>query len=154
MTTNCHNFAISRRDAPEVCQNPSPRKEGVGNAGCLLHPQPRVQSVESTRVVATGTAGSPGAPARNGFNGFLRALPGDRLVVTVACGLRFLSLPGRADKTPLSLTPAPGRQDHTTSPSAATSLVCARSDRSRKNPPCDPIARSTLPRPPHPTPRP
>jgi hypothetical protein len=68
-----HNFAISRRDAPEVCQNPSPRKEGVGNAGCLLHPQPRVQNVESTRVFTTGTAGSPGAPARNGFNGFLRA---------------------------------------------------------------------------------
>jgi hypothetical protein len=27
--------------------------------------------------------GSPGLPARNGFNGFLRALLGDRLVVTI-----------------------------------------------------------------------
>jgi hypothetical protein len=62
-----HNFAISRRDAPEVCQNPSPRKEGVGNAGCLLHPQPRVQNVESTRVVTTVQPDSPGAPARNGL---------------------------------------------------------------------------------------
>src|SRR5258706_13994548 len=50
-------------------------------------------------------------------------LPGDRLVVTVACRLGFC-LPGRARKTSANLTPAPGRQDHTTSPSAATSLVC------------------------------
>jgi hypothetical protein len=26
-----------------------------------------------------GRTGTPGIPARNGFNGFLRALPGDRL---------------------------------------------------------------------------
>jgi len=43
MTTTCES-AISRRDAPESCMDPSPRKtEGVGNAGCPLHPQPRVQ---------------------------------------------------------------------------------------------------------------
>ena len=35
-------FAFSRRDAPEFCIN-LPPKEGVGNAGCPLHPQPRVQ---------------------------------------------------------------------------------------------------------------
>src|SRR3984893_2548686 len=34
-----------------------------------------------------------------------------------------LSKPGRADSTPPNLTPASGRQDHTTSPYAATSLV-------------------------------
>jgi hypothetical protein len=33
--------------------------------------------VERTRVT-TSTPESPGIPARNGFNGFLRALPGDR----------------------------------------------------------------------------
>jgi hypothetical protein len=33
--------------------------------------------VESTRVT-TSTPESPGVPARNGFNGLLRALPGDR----------------------------------------------------------------------------
>ena len=36
-----YNCAFPRRDAPELCINPSP-KEGVGNAGCPLHPQPRV----------------------------------------------------------------------------------------------------------------
>jgi hypothetical protein len=41
----------------------------------------------------------PGISARNGFNGFLRALPGDRLVVTVA--RRYgVSAPGRADMPP------------------------------------------------------
>ncbi len=59
-----------------------PPKEGVGNAGCPLHPQPRVHLVlvERTRVT-TSTPESPGIPARNGFNGFLRALPGDRAVL-------------------------------------------------------------------------
>src|ERR1700675_3465293 len=34
-----------------------------------------------------------------------------------------LSAPGRADSTSANLTPASGRQDHTTSPYAAMSLV-------------------------------
>src|SRR5256884_5372368 len=67
-----------RRDAPEALMKLSP-KEGVGNAGCPLHPRPRVHLVviERTRVT-TSTPESPGIPARNGFNGLLRALPGDR----------------------------------------------------------------------------
>src|SRR5216684_5817271 len=56
--------------------------EGVGNAGCPLHPRPRVHVVlvERTRVTAS-TPGSPGIPARNGFNGLCRALPGDRALL-------------------------------------------------------------------------
>src|SRR5216683_4931679 len=54
---------------------------------------------------------SPGIPARNGFNGFLRALPGDRA---------FLS-PSPAALA-ANLTPASRRQDHTTSPSASKTL--------------------------------
>src|SRR5260370_10316343 len=41
--------AFSRRDAPELCMI-HPPSEGVGNAGCPMHPQPRVRNVESTRV--------------------------------------------------------------------------------------------------------
>jgi hypothetical protein len=38
-----YGFAISRRDASESCKNRSPLKsEGAGNAGCPMHPQPRV----------------------------------------------------------------------------------------------------------------
>src|ERR1700749_751048 len=47
---------------------------------------------------------------RNGFNGFLRALPGDRALLSPS-PLRSLLLK--------NLTPASGRQNHTTSPSAS-----------------------------------
>jgi hypothetical protein len=56
---------------------------------------------------------SPGIPARNGFNGFLRALPGDRAFLSPS-SLRSLLLK--------NLTPASRRQDHTTSPSASKTL--------------------------------
>src|SRR4051794_30944401 len=59
-----------------------------------------------------GHAGFARHSPRNGFNGFLRALPGDRLVVTVVS--RFFTQ---------NLTPASGRQDHTTSPSASVPFV-------------------------------
>src|SRR5882757_7075861 len=36
--------------------------EGVGNAGCPLHPQPRVRSVESTRVFTTVAPEHPAFP--------------------------------------------------------------------------------------------
>jgi hypothetical protein len=46
-----HTFATSPRHAPEPLIN-RPPKEGVGNAGCPLHPRPRVHLVvvERTRV--------------------------------------------------------------------------------------------------------
>src|ERR1700704_2512833 len=74
-------FTPSPRHAPEPLKN-LPPKEGVGNAGCPLHPRPRVHLVvvERTRVT-TSTPESPDVPARNGFNGFLRALPGDRALL-------------------------------------------------------------------------
>ncbi len=109
-----------------------PPKEGVGNAGCPLHPRPRVHLVvvERTRVT-TSTPESPDVPARNGFNGFLRALPGDRALLPPSPTDMFLSKPGWADLNSANLTPASGRQDHTTSPYATTSLVSSPFDRSR-----------------------
>jgi hypothetical protein len=77
-------------------------------------------NVESTGVEATGTPESPGIPARNGFNGLCRALPGDRALLPPSSAKMVLSAPGRADRTPQNLTPASGRQDHTILPSAAT----------------------------------
>jgi hypothetical protein len=54
-------------------------REGVGNAGCSLHPQSHVQNKKAHEVVTTGSPEQSGIPAHNGFNGFLRALLGDRL---------------------------------------------------------------------------
>src|SRR3979490_11586 len=92
MTTK-HTFASSPRHAPEPLKN-LPPKEGVGNAGCPLHPRPRVHLVvvERTRVT-TRTPESPDVPARNGFNGFLRALPGDRACLPPSSTDRFCLSP-------------------------------------------------------------
>src|SRR3977135_4114880 len=120
------------RNAPEALMN-LPPKEGVGNAGCPLHPAAScaLVVVERTRVT-TSTPESPGIPARNGFNGFLRALPGDRALLPPSpCGLKVLSSPVEPNEPPQDLTPASRRQDHTTSPYAATSLVRSLGDRSQ-----------------------
>jgi len=61
---------------------------------------------EHTSVVATGSVGSFRHSPRNGFNGLLRALPGVHdLLVTVI---------GAMQSIVANLTPAKGRQDHTT----------------------------------------
>ena len=57
-------------------------KEGVGNAGCPMHPQPVCKKVHT--VVTTVAPESPGIPARNGFNGLFRALPGDEFVLSAS----------------------------------------------------------------------
>src|ERR1700674_703157 len=68
--------------------------------------------VERTRVSQVTPEITQHSP-RNGFNGFLRALPGDR-----AC------LPPSPPRSLLleNLTPASGRQDHTASPSASHAI--------------------------------
>ena len=53
------------------------------------------------------------------------------MFATVALRIKALSAPGRADQTSANLTPASGRQDHTTSPYAATSLVRSLCNRSQ-----------------------
>src|SRR5450631_1464687 len=72
------SFASPRRDAPESCSYFPPER---GRGECRMPNAPAVSCaivvIERTRVT-TSTPESPGIPARNGFNGFLRALPGDR----------------------------------------------------------------------------
>src|SRR6202171_6449273 len=116
-------------------------KEGVGNAGCPLHPQPRVRFalVKSTRVNEY-----PGITRRS------RALLGDRALLPPSpCGLKVLSSPVEPNEPPQDLTPASRRQDHTTSPSASSAVVLRAANRSRRAiRPALRIARPTLLRPP------
>src|SRR3981189_1863017 len=58
-------------------------------------------------------------------------LPGDRACLPPSSTDMFLSKPGRADLNSANLTPASGRQDHTTSPYATTSLVRSLGNRSQ-----------------------
>src|SRR5712664_3021116 len=89
------------------------RSEGAGNAGCPLHPRPRVHFVvvERTRVT-TSTPESPGIP---------RAM----VLRFPSCSPRrsgsFATVTGGIAST--DLTPASRCQDHTTSPSALASPV-------------------------------
>ena len=88
------------------------QSEGAGNAGRRCA-RSRVCSVGNTRVSHHGHTGNTRHSPRNGFNGFLRDLPGDRACLS----------PSSADTA--NLTPASRRQDHTTSPSAASNVVSA-----------------------------
>jgi hypothetical protein len=87
------------------------RAQGMPGAGA---PAAARVVVVSTRVSHHEYAGNTRHSPRNGFNGFLRALPGDRALLPPS-PLRSLLLK--------SLTPASGCQDHTTSPSALASPV-------------------------------
>jgi hypothetical protein len=82
------------------------RAWGMPGARCT---RSRACRVVSTRVSHHGRTGTPGIPARDGFNGVLRALPGDRALLSPSSP-RSLLLE--------NLTPTIERQDHTTSPSA------------------------------------
>jgi hypothetical protein len=111
--------------AREFCRERSAleKSEGAGNAGRQMRPQPRVWCVESTRVSHHGHTGITRHSPRNGFNGFLRALPSDRAFLPLSPrGYRRVG-PLGPTSPPRSLTPASGRQDHTTSPSADRALV-------------------------------
>ena len=112
-TTIKYDFAISRRDASEFCNNLPPRRAwGMPGAQCTRSLVCAVVVQDAHEYSQRSHRKSPGIPARNGFNGLFRALPGDRA---------FLS-PSSAD-TSANLTPASRRQDHTTSPSALALFV-------------------------------
>src|SRR6202044_889130 len=86
------------------------RTLGASAAACAV--------VESTRVSHHGHAGNVRHSPRNGFNGFLRNLPGDRALLSPSPPRSLLLK---------NLTPASRRQDHTTSPSAKSALVISAS---------------------------
>ena len=114
MTNEGCESAFSRRDGSELCVNFRPpwqsRAQGKPGARCTRGLVCNLCERKRTRAYRS-SGGNPAFTAR-WFYGLLRALPGDRLVATVICGI-----------LPANLAPAPGRQDHTTSPSA---ISCAR----------------------------
>jgi hypothetical protein len=129
-----YSFAFSPRDAPEFCSNVPPSSYGgeqgypqEGSRECRAPDAPAAlrAKVESTQASHHGHAGSPGIPRAVVLTAYFALSP----VTGLSCHRR-----PRNDS--VNLTPASGRQDHTTSPSA------------RK-------ARSSMRhlRPPHPAPR-
>ena len=73
--------ALPSRAAFRVRALPNLRPSDIrGRRECRapMHPQPRVQNEKSTRVSHHRFTGQHRHSLRNGFNGLLRALPGDR----------------------------------------------------------------------------
>ena len=113
--SNSHSFAISRRE-PEFLPGTFRllKIRGRREFRAPDAPDSRVcGGVESTKAHALVRShrNHPAFPTQ-WFYGLLRALPGDRLVDTVT-----------GEATSANLTPAPRRQDHTTSPSASAPFV-------------------------------
>src|SRR5579872_2469884 len=94
-----------------------PEKEGAGKAGRLMHPQPHAQDKKAHELVTTGSPEATRPSLRNGFNGFLRARPGDRAFLPPS--------PARCVSIDTNLISASGYQAHTTSPSALAPFVNA-----------------------------
>jgi hypothetical protein len=108
-----HTPAFSRRTRPEVLHLVSPQQIR-GRGECRMPDAPAASRVEkNTRVSHHRLTGITRHSLRNGFNGFLRALPGDRALLPPS---------PREVLLPENLTPASGRQDHTTSPSASDAI--------------------------------
>src|SRR6266481_2511784 len=82
--------------------NDAPQKtEGVGNAGCATHPQPRVRNkAKHTSVVTARFAGITRHSRTQWFYGLYRALPGERIRLVTVIREYSLSKPGRADAPP------------------------------------------------------
>ncbi len=110
-----HGFAISPRLSREVCFEVLPlrnqRAQGMPGARCTRSLACR-NKTKHTSIVTTVTPEITRHSPRNGFNGFLRALPGDRACLSPSSALLLADL-----------TPASRRQDHTTSPSASARFV-------------------------------
>src|SRR5579863_40918 len=91
------------------------RAEGAGKAGCLMHPQPRMQKWKAYELVTTGPPVTPGLPCAMVLTVSFTLSP----VTGLSCHRRR----PRCESIAACLTPASGRQDHMTSPSALASLV-------------------------------
>jgi hypothetical protein len=127
-TTMCigHDLTFPRRDASESRIIRSPwRAWGMPGVQCTRSLACEKQK-HTSKAHHRSTGSGPAFPHANGFNGFLRALPGEPgFVATIA----------REIITSTGLTSASGCQDHTTSPSAMSSASSLRAISVHRIPP-------------------
>src|SRR6201996_9181186 len=98
---------------PRLAGRSAPQKqEGAGNAGCAVHPQSRVD-VGNTRGSHYRLTENTRHFLRNGFTAYF--------VLFLVTGLCCHHRPREGCLE--NLTPASGRQNHTTSPSASALFV-------------------------------
>ena len=113
-------YAFSRRNTPEVCYSPCPLcQRAQGRPGARRTRGLACQCTRQKRTRAYRFGGNTPAFPAQWLYGLLRALPGERL----SCHRRPMRSFASQD-----LTPAPRRQNHTTSPYASATHV-SRSSR-------------------------
>ena len=93
------HLRASRRDAPEgLPETSAPLEQRArGNAGCPVHPQPRVRKVaeKCARVFTASSPDQPGIPAHDGFTAYIAISPVIELYLSPSPrGLTVLSAPG------------------------------------------------------------
>ena len=89
--------------------------EGAGKTGCAPHPRSRVRlRIARDAHEHTGSAGASRPSLRNGFTAYFVLSPENG---------SFASVARKQLSHPSDLTPAPRRQNHTTSPYASATLV-------------------------------
>jgi hypothetical protein len=116
-----YTSAFPRRELrPDCAGNRSPqkkegagatlkRREGAGNAGCPLHPQPRVQKVVSTRVSSPQVQPeSPGIPRAMVLTAYGALSPATNSSCHRRRRIEGFAGPGRAGIASANLTPATG----------------------------------------------
>jgi hypothetical protein len=147
------------------------KREGAGNAGCLLHPRSRVQDGDGGAHEHTGTAGALRHSLRNGLTAYAALSPETNSSCLRHCRLDGWSI--RLDRIRhRQLDTSNGCQDHTVLPYAASlskifdqqraadkrfrrrrlSVVRLRAMLTHGKPPCEHPSRLTLPRPSQPAP--
>ena len=103
MTSNFkYGSAFSRRECARGFASivRASRTEGAGNAGCPMHPQPRVQMKKAHEHSHHGHTGNHPAFPAQWFYGLLRALPGDQACLTPSPALLLADLtPARGVRT-------------------------------------------------------
>jgi len=111
---SCSRGADSARGLHQL--HPPSQTEGAGKAGCRSHPRSCAQMAHEW---TTGSTGSLRLSPREWFTAYFELSPVTGLFATVALRIDDPSRT-RSGRMHLSqdLTPASGRQDHTTSPSA------------------------------------
>jgi hypothetical protein len=108
-----HTFSISRRGASEVCISCPSENQRVQEKPGARCTRSLVRKVESTRVSHHRFTGTPGLSCAMVLRLISSSPRGPGLFVPVIGVMR---------STITNLTPASGRQDHTTSPSARIAL--------------------------------
>src|SRR3954452_5506033 len=121
-----HTSTIPRRENARALPTTTPEKRG--RRECRVRAAPAVSRAKNKKaheVVTTGSPEQPGIPRAMVLTVSFVISP----VIGLCCHRRLANMadprPVGPTSPPQNLTPASRRQDHTTSPSAAPSFVCA-----------------------------